>query len=316
LHVLNNATFRQLRVFEAVARHSSYSRAAEELHLTQPAISMQVRQLEHHAGLPLFEQLGRKVHLTAAGRELRQYCLSILQQFREAEEALAALKGIRGGRLSIAVISAGDYFFPKLLAEFCKRHEGVTVELAVDNRVEVVKRLTDNATDLAIMLRPPESGDMHAEPFAPQPQVIVAAPDHRLVSRRRIPLAALGNEPFIIRERGSDTRISMDEAFAERSFKPKVAMEIKSFETIKQAVMAGMGVSFLSAHTISQELELRRLAVLRVEGLPVVRSWHVVHLARKRLPPVAAAFKAFLMAEGAHLLKRFTAVPRAHSRPS
>jgi LysR family transcriptional regulator, low CO2-responsive transcriptional regulator len=316
LHVLNNATFRQLRVFEAVARHSSYSRAAEELHLTQPAISMQVRQLEHHAGLPLFEQIGRKVHLTAAGRELRQYCLSILKQFREAEEALAALKGIRGGTLSIAVISAGDYFFPKLLAEFCKRHEGVTVELAVDNRVEVVKRLMDNATDLAIMLRPPESSDMHAEAFAPQPQVIVAAPDHRLVCRRRIPLAALADEPFIIRERGSDTRISMDEAFAERRFKPKVAMEIKSFETIKQAVMAGMGVSFLSAHTISQELELRRLAVLRVEGLPVVRSWHVVHLARKRLPPVAAAFKMFLIAEGAHLLKQFTALPRTHSRRS
>jgi LysR family transcriptional regulator, low CO2-responsive transcriptional regulator len=174
----------------------------------------------------------------------------------------------------------------------------------------------DNATDLAIMLRPPESSDMHAEPFAPQPQVIVAAPDHRLVSRRRIPLAALGDEPFIIRERGSDTRISMDEAFAERRFKPKVAMEIKSFETIKQAVMAGMGVSFLSAHTISQELELRRLAVLRVEGLPVVRSWHVVHLARKRLPPVAAAFKMFLIAEGAHLLKQFTAVPRTHGRRS
>lgn len=308
--MLNNATFRQLRVFEAVARHSSYSRAAEELHLTQPAISIQVRQLEHHSGLPLFEQLGRKVYLTAAGRELRAYCLAILQQFREAEEALAALKGIRGGKLSIAVISAGDYFFPRLLAEFCSRHEGVTVDLAVDNRVEVVRRLMDNATDLAIMLRPPESSDMHAEPFAPQPQVIVAAPGHPLARRRRVPLAALADEPFVIRERGSDTRISMDEAFAERHFKPKVAMEIKSFETIKQAVMAGMGVSFLSAHTIMQELELGRLAVLRVEGLPVVRSWHVVHLARKRLPPAAAAFKEFLLAEGVHLVKTLTALPR------
>lgn len=308
--MLNNATFRQLRVFDAVARHSSYSRAAEELHLTQPAISIQVRQLEHHAGLPLFEQLGRKVYLTAAGRELRAYCLAILQQFREAEEALAALKGIRGGKLSIAVISAGDYFFPRLLAEFCSRHEGVTVDLVVDNRVEVVKRLTENATDLAIMLRPPEAGDMHAEPFAPQPQVIVAAPAHPLARRRRIPLSALADEPFVIRERGSDTRISMDEAFAERHFKPKVLMEIKSFETIKQAVMAGMGVSFLSVHTISQELELGRLTVLRVEGLPVVRSWHVVHLARKRLPPVAAAFKDFLLREGARLLKTYTELPR------
>lgn len=308
--MLNNATFRQLRVFEAVARHASYSRAAEELHLTQPAVSIQVRQLEHHAGLPLFEQLGRKVHLTAAGQELRLYCLAILQQFREAEEALAALKGIRGGKLAIAVISAGDYFFPRLLAAFCSRHEGVTVDLAVDNRAEVVKRLADNATDLAIMLRPPEAGDMQVEAFAPQPQVIVASPTHPLARRRRIPLAALAGESFIIRERGSDTRISMDEAFAERGFRPRIAMEIKSFETIKQAVMAGMGISFLSAHTISQELELGRLAVLRVEGLPVVRNWHVVHLARKRLPPVAAAFKQFLLSEGAGLVKSYTAAPQ------
>ncbi len=312
--MLNHATFRQLRVFEAVSRHASYSRAAEELHLTQPAVSIQVRQLEHHAGLPLFEQLGRKVHLTAAGHELRRHCLAILQQFREAEESLAALKGIRGGKLSIAVISAGDYFFPRLLAEFCGRHEGVTVDLVVDNRAEVVKRLADNATDLAIMLRPPESSDMHAEPFAPQPQVIVASPSHRLARRRRMPLAALAAERFIVRERGSDTRISMDEAFAEREFKPQIAMEIKSFETIKQAVMAGMGVTFLSAHTIGQELELGRLAVLRVEGLPVVRSWHVVHLARKRLPPVAAAFKEFLLSEGAQVIAGLTALPGGKSR--
>jgi DNA-binding transcriptional LysR family regulator len=304
--MLTHATLRQLRVFEAVARHASYSRAAEELHLTQPAVSIQVKQLEHHAGLPLFEQLGRKVHLTAAGRELRSHCLAILRQFREADEALAALKGIRGGRLAIAVISAGDYFFPRLLAAFCARHEGVSVELIVDNREEVVRRLADNATDLAVMLRPPASPDMRGEPFAPQPQVIVAAPEHRLARRRRIALATLSEEPFVIRERGSDTRISMDEAFAERGFKPRIAMEIKSFETIKQAVMAGMGVSFLSAHTISQELELGRLAVLPVEGLPIVRSWHVVHLARKRLPPVAAAFKHFLLEEGAGLLQALT----------
>ena len=309
--MLNNATFRQMRVFEAVARHSSYSRAAEELHLTQPAVSIQVRQLEHHAGLPLFEQLGRKIHLTAAGRELRQHCIAILHQFREADEALAALKGIRGGKLAIAVISAGDYFFPRLLAEFCNRHEGVTVELIVDNREEVIRQLADNAADLAVMLRPPEARDMRAQPFAPQPQVIVAAPGHRFARRRRIRLSDLAGERFIIRERGSDTRISMDEAFAEHGFKPQVAMEIKSFETIKQAVMAGMGVSFLSAHTISQELELGRIAVLRVEGWPVVRNWHVVHLERKRLPPVAAAFKQFLLEEGAHLLRELT----GHSTP-
>lgn len=318
--MLNRATLRQLKVFEAVARHGSHSRAAEELHLSQPAVSLQVKQLEHHAGLPLFEQLGRRIHLTAAGTELRAHALAILQQFREADEALAALKGLRGGKLAIAVISAGDYFFPRLLAVFCARHEGVKVELAVDNRAEVLKRLADNATDLAILLRPPAGPDLTAEPFAPQPQVIVAAPDHPLARRRRLPLAALREERFIVRERGSDTRHSMDEAFAERRFVPNIAMEIRSFETIKQAVMAGMGVSFLSAHTISQELELGRLAVLDVIGLPVVRQWHVVHLARKRLPPAAAAFKQFLAHEGATVLRNLTArsarSPRSSAKKS
>jgi LysR family transcriptional regulator, low CO2-responsive transcriptional regulator len=298
------ATLRQLKVFEAVARYLSYSRAAEELHLTQPAVSIQVKQLEGHAGLPLFEQLGRKVYLTAAGREMLHYSRSIIQQFREAEEALAGLKGVRGGRLNIAVISAGDYFFPRLLAEFCSRHEGVTVELSVNNREEVLRRLSENATDLAIMLRPPDEQDTVAEPFAPQPHVVVAAPDHPLAGRRRIPLKALKQEKFIVRERGSDTRFSMEEAFARNGFKPSIAMEIKSFETIKQAVMAGMGVSFLSTHTISLELQLGRLAVLNVEGFPVMHNWHVVQRRTKRLPPVAQAFKEFLLEEGATLIDK------------
>lgn len=312
---MRHATLRQLNVFEAVARHLSYTRAAEELHLTQPAVSIQVKQLETHAGLPLFEQLGKKIYLTPAGREMLGHSRAIIQQFREAEEALAALKGIRGGKLNIAVISAGDYFFPRLLAEFCRRHEGVTVELSVNNREEVLHCLSENATDLAIMLRPPEGVDTIAVPFAPQPQVIVASPAHPLAGRRRIPLKALAQEKFIVREHGSDTRSSMEEAFAERGFKPQIAMEIKSFETIKQAVMAGMGVSFLSAHTIGLELQLKRLAVLVVEGFPVLHSWHVVHRKNKRLPPVALAFKAFLLSEGSALIDRLVRFP-ARSRRS
>ncbi|MCW5605992.1 MAG: LysR family transcriptional regulator [Burkholderiales bacterium] len=309
---MKNATLRQLKVFEAVARHLSYTRAAEELHLTQPAVSIQVRQLESHAGLPLFEQLGKKIYLTPAGREMLHYSRGIIQQFREAEEALAGLRGVRGGRLNIAVISAGDYFFPRLLAEFCGRHEGVTVDLCVNNREEVLRLLADNATDLAIIMRPPVDMDIVAEAFAPLPQLIVAAPDHRLAGRR-VRLAALEREPFIARERGSDTRISMDEAFAARRFSPRIAMEIRSFETIKQAVMAGMGMSFLSAYTINLELQAGRLAVLDVAGFPVMRNWHVVHRRAKRLPPVAAAFKAFLLEEGAGLIGRMMhlqAVPR------
>jgi DNA-binding transcriptional LysR family regulator len=303
---VRHATLRQLKVFEAVARHLSFSRAAEELHLTQPAVSIQVKQLESHAGLPLFEQLGKRIYLTPAGREVLRYARAIIQQFREAEEALAALKGVRGGELNVAVISAGDYFFPRLLAEFCRRHEAVRVRLAVHNREELLKRLAENATDLAVLLRPPEGEDVVAEPFAPQPQVIVAAPRHPLAGRRRIPLRLLAREDFIAREPGSDTRISMDAAFAERGFRPRIAMEIRSFETIKQAVMAGMGVSFLSAHTIGLEVRAGLLAVLDIAGFPVVRSWHVVHHRNKRLPPVASAFKQFLMEEGANRIARLT----------
>lgn len=301
---MKNATLRQLNVFEAVARHLSFSRAAEELHLTQPAVSIQIKQLENHAGVHLFEQLGKKIHLTPAGREMLHYSRAIIRQFKEADEALAALKGIRGGRLNIAVISAGDYFFPGILAEFCRRHEGVTIKLAVNNREEILRQLSENTTDLAVLLRPPENPDMLAEAFAPQPHVIVAAPDHGLARKRHIALRALANEAFLARERGSDTRIAMEEWLAECRVRFNVAMEIKSTETIKQAVRAGMGISFLSAHTIGLELQVGRLAVLDVEGFPVMRNWHIVHHKNKRLPPVAVAFKEFLLREGAALTER------------
>jgi len=301
---MKDVTFRQLRVFEAVARHLSYSRAAEELRMTQPGASIQVRQLEKHAGLPLFEQLGKKIYLTSAGQEMLRYSRAVIQQLKEADEALAAQKGIRGGQLNITVISAGDYFFPGLLAEFCRRHENVTVRLTVNNRAEIVDQLSENTTDLAVMLHPPEDPDMVAQAFAPQPHVIVAAPEHALARKRRISLQALAKEAFIVRERGSDTRAVMEELLAECRAKFNITMEIKSTETIKQAVVAGMGLSFLSAHTIGLELEVGRLAVLDVEGFPVMREWHIVHRNNKRLPPVAVAFKEFLLREGAPLIER------------
>jgi DNA-binding transcriptional LysR family regulator len=300
---MKNATFRQLRVFEAVARHLSYSRAAEELHISQPGASIQVKQLEINAALPLFEQLGKKIYLTSAGHEMLRHSRAIIQQFREADEALAALKGIGGGRLNVAVISAGDYFFPGLIAEFCRRHENVTVRLTVNNREEIVHQLGENTTDLAVMLHPPESSDMVAEVFAPQPHVIIAAPEHRLARKRHILMRTLANEAFIVRERGSDTRAVMEELLAECHVKFNVTMEIKSTETIKQAVVAGMGISFLSAHTIGLELKVGRLSVLDVEGFPVMRDWRVVHHKNKRLPPVAVAFKEFLLREGAPLIE-------------
>ncbi|MFJ5382444.1 LysR substrate-binding domain-containing protein [Cupriavidus sp. CER94] len=305
---MKNATLRQLKVFETVARHLSFSRAAEELHLTQPAVSTQVRQLELHVGLPLFEQLGKRIYLTPAGTEMLHYSRSIIQQFREAEDAMAQLKGISGGRLNVAVISAGDYFFPRLLAEFMNRHESVTLNLAVHNREELLHQLSGNLTDLAVMVRPPEGMDTIAEPFAPHPYVIVAAPNHPLVGQRRIPLAGLAEEAFVSREKGSDTWNSMQEGFAGRLSNLRIAMEIKSTETIKQAVIANMGIAFLSAHTVGLELQTGKLAVLDIEGFPVMLNWYVVHRKNKRLPPVALAFKQFLMEEGHTLIQQITGV--------
>jgi DNA-binding transcriptional LysR family regulator len=305
---MKNATLRQLKVFETVARHMSFSRAAEELHLTQPAVSTQVRQLESHVGLPLFEQLGKKIYLTPAGHEMLHYSRSIIQQFREAEDAMSQLKGISGGRLNVAVISAGDYFFPRLLAEFMERHDGVTLNLAVHNREELLHQLAGNLTDLAVMVRPPEGMDTINETFAPHPYVIVAAPSHPLVGQRNVPLSALTDEAFVSREKGSDTWNSMQEGFAGKLSNLRIAMEIKSTETIKQAVIANMGIAFLSAHTVGLELQTGKLAVLDIQGFPVMLNWYVVHRKNKRLPPVALAFKQFLMEEGASLIQRITGV--------
>ncbi|HVZ44735.1 MAG TPA: LysR family transcriptional regulator [Ramlibacter sp.] len=296
---MRNATLRQLKVFEAVARHRSFSRAADELHLTQPAVSAQVRKLEEHAGMHLFEQLGKKIHLTPAGAQMLQSSREIIQKFKEAEEAMAQYKGVSGGRLNVSVISAGDYFFPRLLVEFARRHTGVTLNFGVCNREELLAELDANQTDLAIMVRPPVDADMLAEPFAPHPYVIVAAPDHPLVGRRKIPVSRLASEPFIVREKGSDTWNSMVEAFGERIEQLNMAMRIKSMETVKQAVIAGMGISFLSAHTVSREKHSGALAVLDVQGFPLMLNWYVVHRRTKRLPPVAQAFKEFLLKEGA-----------------
>jgi DNA-binding transcriptional LysR family regulator len=303
---MKNATLRQLKVFEVVARHLSFTRAAEELHLTQPAVSTQVKELESHVGLPLFEQLGRKTYLTPAGFEMLRFSRAMIELLREGEDAMQQLKGIAGGKLNVAVISAGDYFFPTLLAEFARRHRGVILNLTVHNRAELLHQLADNFTDLAIMGRPPEDMDTVNEPFSPHPYVIVAAPSHPLARQRRIPMDVIVREPFLVRERGSDTRASMAEGFGNRLSKINIAMELKSTETIKQAVIAGMGIAFLSAHTVTLERRLGCLVVLDVQRFPVMLNWYVVHRRNKRLPPVASAFKSFLLDEGAQLIEAIT----------
>ena len=304
---MKHATLRQLKVFEAVARHLSFSRAAEELHLTQPAVSTQVKKLEDHAGIALFEQFGKKIYLTPAGAELLAIGRGIIQQFESAESAMTQFKGVSGGKLNVAVISAGDYFFPRLLVEFIGRHQGVVLNFTVHNREGLLSQMAANLTDLAIMVRPPVDADMVAEAFAPHPYVIVAPSAHALVGESAIRVERLLREPFIVRERGSDTWHSMQEGFGAHIDRLNIAMQIRSTETIKQAVIAGMGLAFLSRHTIAQELRTGSLKVLDVRGFPLMLNWYVVNRRHKRLPPVAHAFKDFLVNEGAALIAQATA---------
>ena len=295
-------TLRQLKVFESVARHLSYSRAADELHLTQPAVSMQIKQLEDNISLPLFEQLGKRIFLTEAGRELYQYSRAIAQQLADMEVALDELKGMERGKLSIAVVTTANYFAPHLLAKFCQRYQGVTVSLNVSNREAVLKQLADNLIDLAIMGQPPENLDIDSESFMENPLVVVAPPNHPLCREQHIPVERLAQEIFLVRESGSGTRSAMERFFSEHGIKINKGMETDTTEAIKQAVQAGMGLGIMSRHTAELELEMGRLKILDVQGFPIVRYWYVVHRKHKRLSSVAKAFLAFLLKEATELL--------------
>jgi len=298
---MKNVTLRQLTVFDAVARQLNFSRAAQELHLTQPAVSMQIKQLEESAGLPLFEQIGKKIFLTEAGRELAHYSRNVRQQLLDAAEALTELKDVNRGRLHLTIISTAKYFAPAFIAAFCRAHPNVSLRLDVCNREMLLARLARNETDLVIMGHPPHDADLALEPFAPNPHIIIAAPDHPLAQEHHLPLKRIAGERFLIREPGSGTRLLMERVFAARGLTVSASMEIGSDETIKQAVMAGMGIGFLSAHTVQLELQAKRLVSLDVAGFPVVRKWYLVHRNDKRLSPVARAFKHFLLEETATL---------------
>ena len=301
---MKNATLRQLRVFEAAARHLSLTRAAEELHLTPPAVSIQIRLLEGHAHAALFERVGRHLKLTQAGEEVLARTREILAQIREAEEAIEGLASLEQGFLDVAVINAGDYFFPWILASFRDRHPRIRVRLSVGNRDELLARLAAHEIDLAVMSHPPALAEFAAEAFAPHPHVIVAAPSHPLAGKRSVSLERIASEPLITREPGSATRLAMEQAFNESGIVPRIEMEIASNETIKQAVAAGFGVGFLSAHAVQQELALGRLAVIAVKGFPVMRQWYVVHRRDRRLPLITEAFQRFVVKEGARLIRK------------
>lgn len=299
---MKNATFRQLRVFSEVARQLSFSKAAQALHLTPPAVTMQIKELEGHVGLPLFERSGRQVALTTAGEYMLVYARKILATLKDAEDAAARLQKLEVGTLTIGMVSTAKYFLPRLLAEFQREHEGIEIKLIVSNRERLVAMLQANEVDIAIMGRPPKEMATRAEPFAAHPHVFVAPVDHPLLRRGHLTVQSLQPYSFIVREHGSGTRAAMEKFFEASSFEPKVTMEMSSNETIKQSVMAGMGLSFLSLHTLGLELDNGLLAVLDVQGSPVVRAWNVVHTLSKLLSPAAEALRYFILERGEELL--------------
>ncbi len=290
-------TLRQLQVFEKVSSHLNYSRAAEELYLSQPAVSMQIKQLEAHIGLPLFEQMGKKIFLTEAGRELHHYSRNITQQLSEMEVVFNEMKGLNQGKLTLSVVNTANYFTPQLLAKFCQRHPQINVILHVANRDAVLKQLADNSTDLAIMGQTPDDADISAESFLDNPLVVIAATTHSLAKLKQVKFSQLAGETFLSRELGSGTRSAMERVFAQHKIQPRISMEMETNEAIKQAVQAGMGLGILSLHSIELELETKRLAMLNVEHFPLLRNWFVAHRSNKRLSIAALAFKEFLLTE-------------------
>jgi DNA-binding transcriptional LysR family regulator len=296
-----NISLRQLRVFEAVVRHKSYTRAAEELHLTQPAVSMQVRQLEKELGLPLFEKLGRGIALTEAGRELVPYSEGINRALREMQEVMESLKGVSRGRLSIAVATTVKYLAPKLLAAFHHRYPGIALALDVTNREQLLRLLEANAVDLVLMGQPPDGVEVESEAFMENPLVVVAPSDHPLAGERDIPLARLSEEVFVMREPGSGTRQAMERFFTDHGIALRAGMQMTRNEAIKQSVRAGLGLSVVSVHTIELELATRKLVVLDVAGFPIQRQWYLVYRQGKRLSASAQAFRHFILAEARKL---------------
>ncbi len=295
-------TLKQLRIFEMVAKHRNYTRAAKALFLTQPAVSMQIKQLEEQAGLALFERSGKETRITEAGRELLHYSHIIHQQLEEAGQVLDELRGIKRGRLHLTMASTANYFTPRLLATFCERFPAVQVSLNVANRDGLLKALEDNATDIVIMGKPPAGMAVNYEVFMENPLVVIAPPAHSLSKRDHIPLAELTRHSFIVRERGSGTRAAVERFLAQHDIERPGGMEMNSSEAIKQAIQAGLGLGVVSLHTLEMELELKRLAILNVEDFPIIRHWRIVYRKDKRFSAVAQAFHDFVINEGRKIL--------------
>ena len=299
--IIRRLTLRQLKVFETVARLSGFNRAAEELHLAQPTVSLQVRQLADAIDTPLYEQIGKKIYITEAGALVRAAATEVFGVFDRLEMQLAALKGLRAGRLKVAVVTTAKYFIPRLLGPFTQHYPGIDIALDVGNRSEIVSRLSNNEDDLYIMGMPPAGMDIERHSFVENPIVAIAPIGHALSKLRRVSLARLVQEPFLLREQGSGTRMAVERFLKANGLKLNVRMELGSNEAIKQAVAGGLGLSLLSLHALRSELARGELMVLNVEALPIRRSWYIVHRKGKELSIVARTFFDYLKEEGIRL---------------
>ncbi len=295
---MKQATLHQLKVFEAAARHGSFTRAAEELYLTQPTISMQVKQLTKVIGMPLFEQIGKRLYLTSAGQELFAACRDIFGRISQLEMAIADLKGLKQGQLKLSVITTAKYFVPRLLGPFCQRYPGVDFALQVMNHEGLIMRMNENLDDLYILSQVPDSIDITPHRFLENPLVVLAQREHPLVGQKKIPLERLSGEPFIMREEGSGTRRAVEQLLNQHNVSVKVKLELGSNEAIKQAIVGGLGLSVLSLHTLALEGATGKLAILDVEHFPIERHWFVVYPTGKQLSVVAHTFLEYLLDEG------------------
>ncbi|MDQ6954713.1 MAG: LysR family transcriptional regulator [Mariprofundaceae bacterium] len=295
-------TLKQLRIFESITKHQSYTLAAKKLHLTQPAVSMQMKQLEQLVDLPLFERIGKQVRPTAAGQELLQYAENIRQQLDEAVQILQEFKSLKRGKLHLTMASTANYFAPQLIASFKHQFPQVDITLDVSNRAGLVHAVEHNLTDMAIMGQPPKGHHLTGIPFMDNPLVVIAAPSHPLSKRNAIPLADLANAAFIVREADSGTRMAVERFFSAHQLELIAGMEMNRSEAIKQAVMAELGLGIVSLHTIEMELALNRLLVLDVEDFPIMRQWFIVHRTGKRFASIPEAFKDFVISQAESLI--------------
>jgi len=304
-HLIRYSTFRQFQVFEAIYRLGSFTRAAEELFLTQPTVSMQIKKLSEAIGLPLFEHVGRNVEPTETGKEVYAACRSMFETLSNLEMKISDMKGLKRGRLRMGVVTTAKYLAPELLGEFSKIYPGIDLSLKVTNRESIIRRIRANEDDLYIMGAAPEGDfDVESYSFAPNPLVLMAPRNHHLVNKKNISLEEIAKEPFIVREPGSGIRDAMFKAFDAIGKRPTIRMEIGNNEAIKHAVAGGLGLSVLSLHTLSLEGVEGPVTILDVEGFPIIRNWYIVYPKGKELSLVAQTFLDFVINSESQILER------------